>query len=479
MSEVIYLKMQEHLAAAANLLRDAVGADQQKDYIATLFFLKWLSDGARKRSSDGMLIHFWREAEGAPPVYIPRRARWEELQADRIDGAAVDDAAASLAAENPQLEGIFSGVHFDQLPRDSIKQLIWMYSELNFRNPPLADPQTAGHLFEWILREIGSGGSRQDGGLSAAPAVVDLIVKLIRPEPGMRIYDPACGTGGFLARAVQFARECQTQRPNPLPTVAGREMNTTAWARCRMNMMIQQIPQARILHGNALSMHSSPSEFDRVLSFPPWGTKWPGSHLNSSMQFEFGIPPATHGEYAWIQHAFSALAPGGVAAILLPQGVLFRGGKEARIRERMVRKGVLEALILLSNSALVGVSVPAVVMILRRPLGEVRTPSVFLLDAGRMDWSGAAPESPEVQMEEIARRYHSKDQVPGESRAISLDDIEANDFVLSPPLYLRPEHHLEPLRINDSLSRIANLERQRQDLASEIDLMLRGLADHY
>lgn len=462
--------------AAMGSFRDTVPVQDQLNYVAALLFLKWLSDGFTEDP----------QSQGSEPdflgyslklFYLPRRARWEELKASPAQGIALDLAMLAVEQENPDLAGIFWGVKFEHLPRAVTSALINDFSTINLCKAPIGERDEAGSVLEYIFQKAASLHGRQLGDYASPPDLAELLVLLIKPAKGMSIYDPACGIGSLLTRAAQHVRESKKSTD---VSIVGRENNVALWARCRMNTVLHGLPSTGILLQDALESNreGQPKErFDRVITNPPFASRISrrASPGFATPEYPFGTPPGKNADFAWIQHAYASLKEGGTAGVLMPQGVLFRRGREALIRENMLRAGVIEGIVVLPPKILHGSGIPVVALLLRRD--DPRETPVFMLDATRDKKFANVGGLNELDVAELAQRYHSRSEIPGVSRLVPLDEIQENEFVLSTPLYLEARGHSARFDLQQSMDKIATLEKRRKRLAYEMDEVLKTLLD--
>ena len=212
----------------------------------------------------------------------------------------------------------------------------------------------------------------QGGEFYTPRMVVKLIVELLAPAAGMRVCDPTAGSGGMLIECAHHL-ERQGGNPNDL-TLHGQEKNLGTWAICKMNMLLHGLPDARIEKGDTIRDPKLVDEgellrYDRVIANPPFSLDEWGREVAESDghgRFRFGLPPKTKGDLAFVQHMVAVLNAAGRLGVVMPHGVLFRGGAEGKIRQGMLSEDLFEAVIGLAPNLFYGTGIPASVLVLNR-----------------------------------------------------------------------------------------------------------------
>ena len=266
------------------------------------------------------------------------------------------------------------------------------------------------------------------------------------------IYDPTCGSGSLLLKAANEA-------PRGI-TVYGQEMDNTTWALARMNLILHGHPTAELWCGNTLAAPYFKNKdgglktFDFAVANPPFSTKAWSSGLNPAHdqygRFEYGIPPAKNGDYAFLLHLVTSLKSKGKGAIILPHGVLFRGNKEADIRRNLIRRGLIKGIIGLPANLFYGTGIPACILVIDKEHAHSRS-GVFMIDASKgflKDGNKNRLRSQDIH--KIVDVFTKQTELPRYSRMVPVAEIasHANDYNLNIPRYIdssEPEdlHDLE------------------------------------
>ena len=217
-----------------------------------------------------------------------------------------------------------------------------------------------------------------------------LIIECLQPGEGMSVHDPACGSGGFLLQAVEYLKG--RGKNSKSLSLWGQEANLNTWAICEMNLFLHDVDDAVILRGDTLRNprhlvaegSKTPRTFDRVLANPPFSLKSWGHELWSKGDAfgrdKYGCPPKSYGDLAFVQHMVASLKPEGMLGVVLPHGILFRGGTEGKIRKGMLQDDLIEAVIGLAPNLFYGTGIPACVLVVRKSKPEERRGKVLFVN---------------------------------------------------------------------------------------------------
>jgi type I restriction enzyme M protein len=262
------------------------------------------------------------------------------------------------------------------------------------------------------------------------------MVRLVDPQAGMSIYDPCSGSGGMLIYARNHVAD---NGGNPADLfLAGQEANGTTWSISKMNMLLHGIRDADLRNDDTLAdpEHVRDGElmrFDRVITNPPFSQNYDKSQLEHTERFRYGYTPegGKKADLMFLQHMLAVLKSDGIVATVMPHGVLFRGGEEGKIRQRIIEDDLLDTVIGLGPNLFYGTGIPAAILILRAKGSKPpeRRGKVLFINADREYTEGRAQNTCAPKHEQkIVATYRDFADVDGFARSSPLDELAENDF---------------------------------------------------
>ncbi len=452
------------LFEACNILRGPVGQDGFKDYITPLLYYKRISDvwdeetAYAIKESNGD-IEYARLPEQHRFV-IPDDCHWDDLR-ERTEniGSAIIESMRAIERNNPTtLYGVLSTFSKAQwtnksvLSDERLRNLIEHMSKVNLGNTKYS-ADLMGDAYEVLLKKFADISKSKAGEFYTPRAVVKLLVKIIAPQPGESVYDPACGSGGMLIEAVRYMHNSTLC----CGRLFGQEKNVTNAAISRMNLFLHGASDFTIMQGDTLRdprivQNGKLAQFDCVIANPPFSLdKW-GAEIWESDKFGrniWGTPQPSNGDYAWIQHMICSMKPQkGRVAVVLPQGVLFREKKEYEMRKQMIESDKLECVITLAGNLFYGAGIPACLLIFRDRKPANKVGKVLMIDASNIYTPKRAQnELSDDDVETIFNLYSDYINIEEVTKVVSVREMEEKDYTLSVSRYIeRKPEEIKPYK---------------------------------
>lgn len=385
---------------ACDTFRGTIDATQYKDYVLTMLFLKYVTDVwkdkkavyTEKYNNDTVRIE---RALRNERFQVPANCNFDYLFGQRNEanlGELVNIALEGLEdANRSKLERVFRNIDFNSEPNlgqtkdrnRRLKNLLVDFSALDLQPSHLESNDIIGDAYEFLISQFASDAGKKAGEFYTPAEVSTLLAKLVDPQPGNRICDPACGSASLL---VKVAREIASKNFS----LYGQENNGSTWALARMNMFLHEMDNATIEWGDTLNNPrllegDRLMKFDIVVANPPFSLdKWGAENALTDQfnRFHRGVPPKSKGDYAFITHMIETTYEDvGKVGVIVPHGVLFRGSSEGTIRQKLIEDNLLEAVIGLPSNLFFGTGIPAAILLFNRGKGDNR--DVLFIDASR------------------------------------------------------------------------------------------------
>jgi type I restriction enzyme M protein len=492
MSKIDLDKLKSHLWESANILRGSIDAADYKNYIFGMLFLKRLSDvfeeeGERIEKETGNSQLAWNDPD-EHEFYVPEKARWNYIKERTQNLGEIINVANQKLEENniSKLEGVLSVTDFndkERLPDVTLSQLITHFSKIRLRNEDLSEPDILGRAYEYLIAQFADDAGKKGGEFYTPKEVVTLLVEILDPRERMRICDPTCGSGGMLIQSYYHLRDMGRNPKNI--TLRGQERNIGTWAICKMNMLLHGLSDSRIEKGDTLRSPKLLEDdgklmtFDIVIANPPFSLKnWGYEEAQNDpfRRFRYGIPPKGYGDYAFVQHMIATLNHRGRAGVVMPHGVLFRGGAEGKIRKGILEDDLLEAVIGLPSNLFFGASIPACLFIINRDKPKERMGKVFFL-YGANDYLEGKNQNRlrKEDIEKIAGAYREYRTVEKYCRPVTLDEIRANDHNLNITRYINVAEEEHPVDVQKVLDELSRLKKERVEIEGRMNSFLKEL----
>ena len=445
-------ELESFLLGAATLLRGLIDAGDNKQYIFPLLFLKRLSDvwdEENQTALDETGDKTYGRATADDRFAIPDGAHWSDVRGlSRDVGRALLNAFRAIEAANPErLSGVFGNASWTdkaQLPDETLKNLIEHFSRHTLSLAAVPEDEL-GNGYEYLIKQFADDSGHTAQEFYTNRTLVHLMVQMLEPQPGERIYDPTVGTGGMLISALAVVK----RRGGDTRTLGlyGQERIHITAAIARMNLVLHGVEDFEIAAGNTLSdpafiEHDRLRTFDVVLANPPYSIKkwnreaWQSDPWGRNF---LGTPPQGRADFAFLQHILKSLDPKtGRCAILFPHGVLFRD-EEAEMRRKLVESDLLECVLGLGPNLFYNSPMEACVVVCRTRKPADRQGKILFIDAVHDVARERALSFLEPQHQQrILAAYQEFADDPGFANVATIPEVLQKEGKLSIPRYVRP-----------------------------------------
>ncbi|HHY0481543.1 type I restriction-modification system subunit M [Vibrio parahaemolyticus] len=533
------------LWGSANIMRGTVDSSDFKNYIFGLLFLKRLSDVFDERV-EAVMEEEGCSAEEAmaliqednPEQFVPVYARWNKLieRTENI-GEYIDEAFAEIEHQNPSLEKVLTAIQFgdkEKLSNELLTRLLRHFNQHKLGNKNLYKADLLGDAYEYLIGKFADDAGKKGGEFYTPHEVVELIVKLIDPQPGHEIYDLTCGCGGMLvesARHIKENYENGTIMGKPNCKLYGQEKNLGTWAIAKLNMFLHNL-DGDIKRGDTLvnPLHKDGEglqTFDRVIANPPFSIKdwWEPLELNGGKivgdngkernvkystdlkdpygRFGLGVAPRTKADLAFVQHMIASTKDDGRIGVVVPHGVLFREGDEGKIRKGMLigndefKGDLIEGVVGLPPALFFNTGIAAAVLLINKDKPTALKNKVIFVDASAEFGEGKAMNYlRESDIKRITTEYSKAKQTlvdAGEQtegklselldsvtvdkylRVVDIAEIKQNDFNLNISRYIDMSEDEKIIDIKQSLKSIKLIDEKLFATDRELKTMLASI----
>ncbi len=441
------------LYAAACVLYGHVEKAAYRTYLIPLLFFKRISDVYDEETADAIAQYGAEGAkfmgDSAHSFKIPDGYHWNDIRNTTENvGKMIADTLAKIEQANPTtLGGVFSSfegaawANKVTLSDELLKNLIEKMSEINVGNKSYS-ADVMGDAYEYLLKQFAEDAKKNGGQFYTPRSVVKLLVKILDPKPGETVYDPTCGTGGMLIESIRHMNNQQMAYGK----IFGQEINMTTSAIARMNLYLHGAHDFSIEQGDTLRTPKffkggQIKTFDNVIANPPFGLSGWGADAFETDQYGrniWGCPSDSNADFAWIQHMVASMDPiHGKCVVIMPQGVLFHGGKEGEIRKKLIQSDKVEAVITFVGGLFFGAGVAACVLCLNNDKPAKHRGKVLLIDGSTIYTAKRAQNiMSDEDVEKAFKLYSDYADVVGFSQVVTLEDLEKNGYTLSVNTYI-------------------------------------------
>jgi len=499
------------LWAIADDLRGAMNADDFRDYMLSFLFLRYLSDNyeASVKKELGSDYPQVSDEENRPPLSLWYEQNEEDIKPfeeqmrrkvhyviePKYLWSAIAELARTQSSEllktleeafsyienesfSTAFDGLFSEINLssEKLGKDYEKRneklckIITKIAEgiAEFSN----DTDVLGDAYEYLIGQFAAGGGKKAGEFytpQQASSILSRIVSLDSQDPSTgkkkklnAVFDFACGSGSLLLNVRgQMGK-------HGVGKIYGQEKNITTYNLARMNMLLHGVKdnEFEIHHGDSLSndwellSEENPSKkmsFDAIVANPPFSLRWdPTDELAKDFRFKnHGLAPKSAADFAFLLHGFHFLDKEGTMAIILPHGVLFRGGAEAKIRTKLLKDGHIDTVIGLPAKLFFSTGIPVCILVLKKCK---KSDDVLFINASEHFTKDKRQNHLEDEhIDKIVETYQYRKEEERYARAVPLEEIERNDFNLNISRYVstaKPEPIIDLDEVHDELSNL-------------------------
>lgn len=492
------LGFEAKLFSAADKLRNNMDAAEYKHVVLGLIFLKYVSDSFESKystlvagKSEGMDPEDPDEYLSENVFWVPEKARWKFISLNARSpeiGRVVDEAMIEIERNNKSLKGTlpkdYARPSLDQVKLGEVIDLIGTISLSDSSNK---SKDILGRVYEYFLSQFASAEGKKGGQFYTPNSVVRLLVEMLAPEAGSRIYDPCCGSGGMFVQSEKFI-EAHGGRVGDI-SVYGQESNPTTWRLAKMNLAIRGIDN-NLGDTNAdtfLNDKHPDLKADYVIANPPFNMKdWGRSRLMEDARWKYGLPPENNANFAWVQHFISHLNAKGLAGFVLANGSLSSNTSgEGDIRRRLIEDGLVDCIVSMPAQLFYSTGIPACLWFISRDKTKRTNDSrnqILFIDARNMGEmiDRTHRQFTDEDVVKISHTYHlwksgSADylDVKGFCKSAKMDEVAQNSYILTPGRYVgleEQEEDDEPFedKMNRLTSELSELLEESDRLKKEI-----------
>lgn len=512
------------LWAAADTFRDTIDASNYKDYVLSMLFVKYLSDTFRenkeKLEKEYSGIRLERQIANLP-FTLKDEYTFDYLYKNRnsIDiGTKISEALTGIESINPILEGIFRGIDFNsesnlgkkEQKNPLLRTLLQDFVNLDLRPSQIEVKENhvpadiVGDAYEYMIGEFATMAGKKAGSFFTPQEVSEVMANIVNPKAGERVYDPTCGSGSLLIRAARKGGFDKVQ-------IYGQELTNSSVSMARMNMFIHNIMDAKIAWGDTLAnpQHldgdGNLMQFECIVANMPFSKdKWaqgfnPGGEsvgdedkkgkkvefkmeagLDRYHRFDIGVPPASKGDWAFLLHMIYSMAPNGRVCAVTPHGVLFRGASEGRIRQEIIDKNLIDAVIGLPENIFYGTSIPACLVVFKR--GRKDTDVLFVDASKSFTKVKAKNKLSQQDIDKIVTTYRAFEngnktacEIEKYSHVATLDEIKENEYNLNIPRYVDTFEEEKLVDIDVINKEIDKTKKELAKVEAQMDKYLKEL----
>ncbi|QGQ22356.1 type I restriction-modification system subunit M [Gimesia benthica] len=487
---------------ACDTFRGAVDPSEYKNYILVVLFVKYISDvwqdhydvlvaeygDPKSKTARERIERRLKRERFVLPAHCTFNALYEQRNEANI-GEIINTALDEIEDSNKEkLEGVFRNIDFNSEAslgqtkerNNRLKSLLEDFSDprLDLRPSRVGNMDVIGNAYEYLIGRFAAGAGKKAGEFYTPPEVSQLIARLVDPQPGERICDPACGSGSLLIK-------CGQQVGSKDFSLWGQENIGATWALAKMNMFLHGMDNARIEWGDTirnpkLLSNDKLMKYEVVVANPPFSLdKWGADEAAADHhnRFHRGVPPKSKGDFAFISHMIETITEtSGRVGVVVPHGVLFRGSSEGKIRQQLIEENLLDAVVGLPANLFYGTGIPAAILVFRKQKPDK---TVLFIDASR-EYDDAKTQNrlADEHIEKIVATYTACENVDKYAYVADYEEIKENDFNLNIPRYVDTFEEEEEIDIRAVQEEIDSLDAELAQVQEQMQVYLEELGLH-
>jgi len=484
---------------AANSSRVQVDAGIYKDYALAMLFFKYLSDLSKKKRQEyterfaGDVARV-EERMKSERFYLPAKATFDYIysviEEDNV-GEEINKALHAIEEQNKEkLNGVFGNVDFNSEStlgklaerNKMLRHLIQDFTKIELAE---AGDDIIGNSYMYMIERFGADAGKKAGEFFTVRNVAKLVAMLSEPKEKDRICDPCTGSGGLLLLAGEEVEKTGSNNY----ALYGQESTGSTYQLARMNMFLHGKDSARLEWGDTLNNpllveNDKLMQFDVVVANPPFSLKkWGAENAEADKYKRFwrGVPPKDKGDFAFITHMIETAKPKtGKVVVIVPHGVLFRGGAEGKIREHLIKENIIDAVIGLPAGLFQTTGIPVAILVIdkSREVGGAneKRKDIFFIEASKEFKPNKAQNIlAEENIAKIFETYKKRQDIEKFARKVDLTELQENDFNLNITRYVDTFEEEAPIDIQANLKELAALEPELKALENQMTKYLKDL----